>query len=542
VSWLVGVAPDTEMAARVRAFDWSTTSLGPMEDWSLGLRNAVRTSLASDFGMLVLWGPDLVKIYNDRYRLLLGTEKHPAALGRPVRDVWPEIWDEIGPMLDAVMTTEQPTFHEHARLVVERNGFPEEAFFTWSYSPLYDDDGSIGGVLDVVVETTEEVQAQRRLGTLTSLSGELLQAESVTDACAAAPRGLARWSTDIRAVDVYLRVGDELPLVASNRRTQAAPLPGAVLREAAERDGQVVIGQLVDRHGPAAHVVVPIGRGEEGARGVMVLSLAPEVPLDQDFRHFIDIVSSTVGTAVDSAARRDRELGEHRAINETLQAAMITPIAEVGTVAARYVPAVGGLSVGGDWYDLVELDDNRRGLIVGDCVGHGLEAATAMGQLRSAARAMLLEGRDPASVLDGLDLFAGSVEGAFCATVVCALIDRDTRTITYSRAGHPPPLVTGPGGRQWLDGAVSLPLAVRPGAARTNATARMQREDVVVLYSDGLVERRGEPLDLGLERLAVAVEAAIEQPVSDLADRVLLDMLADGSRDDVVLVVKRLHT
>lgn len=537
----MGIAPGTEMAERVRQFDWSTTPLGPIEDWSTGLRTAVRTCLASGFGMLVVWGPDLIKIYNDRYRELLGADKHPGALGSAVRDVWPEIWDEIGPMFAEVLETEHPTFTQHGRLVIDRNGFPEETFFTWSYSPLYDDDGTVGGVLDVVVETTDEIRAERRLRAVTALSRDLLRAESVTSACLAAVGGLARWNDDIRAADLYLRIGDELVLVASNRRTQAAPLPGAVLREAAERDTAVVIGQLLDGGGPADHVVVPIGRSDDGPRGVLVASLHPEVPYDDGFRLFIDIVSNTVGTALDGAARHDREVGEHRAINETLQAAMITPITDIGTVAARYVAAIGGLSVGGDWYDLVELDEHRRGLIVGDCVGHGLDAATAMGQLRSAARAMLLARRDPASVLEGLDLFAGSVEGASCATVVCAVIDRETGTVTYSRAGHPPPLVAGPSGRQWLDGGLGLPLDVRPGAQRHNDIATIGPDDVVVLYSDGLVERRGEPLDVGLERLATSVEAGLDQAVADLADRLLIDMLSDGSQDDVVVVVKRLH-
>jgi hypothetical protein len=537
----VGIAPGTEMAERVRRFDWSSTPLGPIEGWSTGLRTAVRTCLASGFGMLVVWGPELTKIYNDNYRQLLGVEKHPRALGAPVREVWPEIWDEIEPMFAEVVATERPTFTPHGRLVIDRNGYPEETFFTWSYSPLYDDDGTVGGVLDVVVENTAEIRAQRRLLAVTALSRELLRSGSVTSACLAAVSGLARWSDDIRAADIYLRIGDELVLVASNRRTQAAPLPGAVLREAAERDTEVVIGQLLDAGGPADHVVVPIGRSEDGARGVLVASLHPEVPYDEGFRQFVDVVSTTVGTALDGAARHDRELGEHRAINETLQAAMITPITDIGTVAARYVAAVGGLSVGGDWYDLVELDDHRRGLIVGDCVGHGLDAATAMGQLRSAARAMLLNRRDPASVLEGLDLFAGSVDGASCATVVCAVIDRETGTVTYSRAGHPPPLVAGPSGRQWLDGGLGLPLDVRPGAQRTNHTATIGPDDVVVLYSDGLVERRGEPLDMGLERLAASVEAGLDSTVADMADRILLDLLPDGSQDDVVVVVKRLH-
>jgi serine phosphatase RsbU (regulator of sigma subunit) len=154
---------------------------------------------------------------------------------------------------------------------------------------------------------------------------------------------------------------------------------------------------------------------------------------------------------------------------------------------------------------------------------------------------MLLEGRDPASVLEGLDVFAGSVEGAYCATVVCALIDRRTGVITYSRAGHPPPLVSGTDGARWLEDGLSVPLAVIDGLERRNATASMNREDVLVLYSDGLVERRDESIDDGLARLAATVERGDDESVAELADRLLREMLSDGSNDDVVVVVKCLH-
>lgn len=540
--WLVGIAPGTEMAERVRSFDWTATSLGPVEEWSAGLRMAVRTCLASDFGMLVVWGPDLIKIYNDRYRELLGTDKHPGALGRPAREVWPEIWDSIGPMFRAVMDTEIPTFDRHGRLLIDRNGFPEETFFTWSFSALYDDDGSVGGVLDVVVETTEQVVAERRFSAVTALGRHLLRAESVTDACLAATRALGRWPSDVRAADIYLRVGGELALVASNRRAEAAPVVSSVLQEVVDEGEIVVLGQEFTPEGPAVHALVPLGWGPEGrARGVLVASLNPQVPFSDGFHRFLDVVGTTIGFALDNAVRRDREIGEHRAINETLQAAMMTPITDTDTIAARYVAAVDNLSVGGDWYDLVELSDHRRALIVGDCVGHGLEAATAMGQLRSAARALLMEGRDPASVLEGLDLFADSVDGAYCATVVCALIDRRSGEITYCRAGHPPPLLSGPDGPRWLHEGLGVPLAVAPGVERHNALASMAREDVLVLYSDGLVERRGEPLDLGLERLAATIARGDDESVAELSDRLLREMLSDGSSDDVVVVVKCLH-
>jgi serine phosphatase RsbU (regulator of sigma subunit) len=539
VDWLGDVGADTELGRRIRELDWSATSLGPIAGWPTGLRTAVRICLASSFPMLVVWGPDLVKIYNDGYRTIMGSEKHPGALGRPVREVWPEIWDEIGPMFEQVVETGQPTWTSHGLLVIDRFGYPEAAWFTWGYSPLFDDDGSIGGVLDIVVETTEQVLAQRRLQTVTDLGRSLIAAESVVDAALVATASLARWTEDVRAADVYVRVGSELALVASNRRAEAAPVPAEVLREVAETAEPVLLGQQVEE-GPAQHAVMPLGRGEDGVRAVLVASLQPLVRYDQGLELFLALAATSIGSGLDSAARRDRELGEHRIINETLQAAMITPIVDTATVAARYVPAVGNLSVGGDWYDLVELEGNRRALIVGDCVGHGLAAATAMGQLRSAARAMVLEGRGPASVLEGLDRFAGSVEGAACATLVVAIIDRNGGTITYSRAGHLPPLLCSSEGPRWLDEGLSTPLAVVDDQQRAESSATMGPDDVLVLFTDGLVERRGETIDDGLARLAGTVGSRADESVVELADRLVKEMADDGTRDDIVVVVKRL--
>jgi serine phosphatase RsbU (regulator of sigma subunit) len=152
---------------------------------------------------------------------------------------------------------------------------------------------------------------------------------------------------------------------------------------------------------------------------------------------------------------------------------------------------------------------------------------------------MLLEGRGPAATLEALDLFATSFKEASCATVACAVIDRSKDLITYSRAGHPPPLVVGSSGVAWLDEATGPPLAVatRP---RVNAVQRLHADDVIILYSDGLVERRGEVLDVGLGRLADAARDLYGSTVQRFADGLLRALLREPARDDVVLVVKHL--
>ena len=123
-----------EMGARVRALDWSKTPLGPIATWQQSLKTSVSTCLNSRFPMLIWWGPQLAKIYNDAYLPLIGG-KHPWALGVPAREVWPEIWSVIGPMLNQVMQSGEATVSEDLLLLLERDGYGEECYFSFSYSP-----------------------------------------------------------------------------------------------------------------------------------------------------------------------------------------------------------------------------------------------------------------------------------------------------------------------------------------------------------------------------------------------------------------------
>jgi PAS domain S-box-containing protein len=148
------------MKARVDAFDWASTPLGPMESWPQSLRLAVGICLSSRFPMFVWWGPDLVNLYNDAYVEVLGS-KHPHALGRPARESWAEIWDVVGPQADAVMARGEATWNERVLLVMERHGYREDTWFTWSYSPIHDEAGGVGGVFCACYEETPRVIAER---------------------------------------------------------------------------------------------------------------------------------------------------------------------------------------------------------------------------------------------------------------------------------------------------------------------------------------------------------------------------------------------
>ncbi|MGX5208203.1 PP2C family protein-serine/threonine phosphatase [Streptomyces violaceus] len=235
-----------------------------------------------------------------------------------------------------------------------------------------------------------------------------------------------------------------------------------------------------------------------------------------------------------------------REVALALQEAMLPAPRQVGhhRAAVRYRPAVGALNVCGDWYDLVDLvGGDRIGVAVGDVVGHGLEAAGVMGQLRSALSAASRVAEGPAQALDVLGRYAHVIDGAESATAVTTFIDCVRHVITYSSAGHPPPVLVHPDGRtEFLDQATDTPLDARPDPIpRPQAETTFVPGATLVLYTDGLIERRREDIDTGLDRLADALRVHRDQDPETLADTVLLELLPPGgATDDTALIVVRL--
>lgn len=212
-------------------------------------------------------------------------------------------------------------------------------------------------------------------------------------------------------------------------------------------------------------------------------------------------------------------------------------------IAVRYLPALGSLNVCGDWYDVVDLPPDRYSIAIGDVVGHGLQAAAVMGMLRSALSAAIRAVPSPAQALEVLGLYARAVDGALATTVAKVLIDPRSRLIIYSNAGHPPPVLLHPDGSwQLLDQATDPPLGARPEhVPRPQAGLSYTRGDTLVLYTDGLIERRGEDIDAGLARLTDALAQHSTLPVEQLADALLAHLgVTTGSRDDIALVIARL--
>ncbi|MEV4946882.1 SpoIIE family protein phosphatase [Streptomyces sp. NPDC053755] len=239
------------------------------------------------------------------------------------------------------------------------------------------------------------------------------------------------------------------------------------------------------------------------------------------------------------AHAREREVALH------LQQAMLPAPGPIGHRAAvRYRPATGSLNVCGDWYDLIDLPD-RDGtvLAVGDVVGHGLRAAGVMGQLRSALSAASRVAAGPAQALEVLGLYARHVDGAESTTAVSVFIDWTAHTLAYSSAGHPPPVLCHPDGTvTFLDQATDPPLGARPEhVSRPQGRTGFTDGSTLVLYTDGLVERRHEDIDTGLRRLADSLNRHRAADPDRLADALLADLIPPaGITDDTALVVLRL--
>ncbi|MEV0690791.1 SpoIIE family protein phosphatase [Streptomyces sp. NPDC050388] len=234
-----------------------------------------------------------------------------------------------------------------------------------------------------------------------------------------------------------------------------------------------------------------------------------------------------------------------RHIALTLQEAMLhsPDLAAHREIAVRYMPAARSLNVCGDWYDVVDLSDDTYTVAVGDVVGHGLEAAAVMGMLRSALSAAVRAIHEPGAAMDVLSRYARTFEGALATTAVKAVIDTRQQHITYTSAGHPPPVLSRTDGTiVLLDQATEPPLGIPVGQnPRAQATVPYTPGDTLVLYTDGLTERRGEDIDAGLHRLTDALARHAHLSPDRLADALLTRLgVAHGGCDDVALIVIRL--
>ena len=326
-----------EMATRMRALDWTTTPLGDPRGWSEGLRATVRILLTSRYAMWMCWGPELTFFCNDAYLPTVGVKRN-WVLGARSDLVWREIWPEIGPRIETVLRTGRATWDEGLLLFLERSGFPEETYHTFSYSPVFDDLGRVGGMLCVVTEETERVLGERRLATLGSLAASTRGLRTAEEVCDRAARTLANDLNDVPFALVYLldegrrarlagRVGLEPDAPIASPRfdptlpgapwplPSIGPAPEPTVVDLRERPEAVHAGPWPEALSHAAVLPLPVS-GTDRLAGLLVLGLSTRTLWNASYRGFLSLAAGQVASAVadarafESERRRLEELAE----------------------------------------------------------------------------------------------------------------------------------------------------------------------------------------------------------------------------------------
>lgn len=301
-----------EIAERIASKEDWDPRLGAPRDWPDSLKTALGIALASRFPHLIWWGPDLSVLYNDAYIPIFGP-KHPHVLGRTGREAWGEVWGVIGPMLEQVMRGGPATWSEDQPLDLERLGFPEETYFTWSYSAIRDERGQVGGVWTSVVETTERVIGERRRETVRRLAGQVASARDVDAACAQAALVCASNPHDLPFVRLFVAEEDGARLAGAAGGVPAMDAPAAwPLARTIERSDPEIVDDVRERFGDVASapwpepvrraVVVPLRKPGAGpAHGALVAGLSARQPFREEDLSFFELVAQQIASAIDTA-------------------------------------------------------------------------------------------------------------------------------------------------------------------------------------------------------------------------------------------------
>ncbi|UMG91388.1 GAF domain-containing sensor histidine kinase [Nocardioides sp. TF02-7] len=307
--------------------DWAETPIGPPEEWPPLLRSTVRTVLASRFPMWLAWGPSMTFFCNDAYREVTLGAKYPWALGRPAATVWSEIWDDIGPRIEQVFREGVSTWDEKLMLVLERSGYPEETYHTFSYSPVADDDGEVAAMLCVVSEDTDEVIANRRIATLAELAGRIRAQVGEQETIRAAGEALAAGRKDLPFHLLYLHDGSgaaqRVGIGGLPPEHPAAPAvvpadgEGGLWTAGAPDVGPTVVDLDPERFPdlptgawpvpPSQAAVVPVPGAQGAAYGFLVAGLNPYRPFDAEYADFLTLVGGQLGAAITDARAYEAE-------------------------------------------------------------------------------------------------------------------------------------------------------------------------------------------------------------------------------------------
>ena len=328
-----------ELGALIRSRDWSRTPLGPVETWPQSLKIALRIMLTSRQPIWIGWGKDLTYLYNDPYKSIIGG-KHPWALGQPISVVWPEVWDEISPMLATAMTGIEGTYVEAQLLIMERHGYPEETYYTFSYSPIPDDAGKTGGIICANTDDTQRVIGERQLALLRELAARTANARSLPEACERSAQALATNRRDIPFAMIYM--ADPESGTVSLAGTCGIPRghPAAPLTMAADSPSPWPIADVLRKHelglvsnlGATVTASLPTGdwdhaphhaallpipaTGETGRAGILIVGLNPFRLFDEGYRGFLGLAAGQVAAAIANAQAYEAERRRAEALAE----------------------------------------------------------------------------------------------------------------------------------------------------------------------------------------------------------------------------------
>ena len=522
--YLVKPFSAAELLARVR----TSVQLSRMRGQHARWRAALIESLHEAF---FLCGPDgAVLEINSAFADMLGYGPD----GLPYREPhpwWPDQEsdpDAYGMAKEASRSTREQRAGNFTVPVAHRDG--RRLWLAGSFSEVTDQENGrlvVGTLRDV----TAEHYAIQRERALAALGQVLARASSMADTLREALAELHRLWHAHRVVAAIWRDATAPSVTASVPGVSWHSLPQAVQAALTRLREQPPLTPKAEAGG--------VGMALEHPSGTLTIwiDLAASRALTVEDQTLLSLVCGRLGQAL----HRAHQIDEQRETALALQRAILGPAQLPAGFSARYEPATRPLEVGGDWHDIIGLPDGRIAIVVGDCVGHDLGAATVMGQLRSACRALLLQDASAGAALTAMDRFASSVPGGECATVFCAILEPASGQLTYSTAGHPPAIVAHPdGGVVLLEGARSFPLAAAPSAERQEAGYALPPRSTLLLYTDGLVERRGRSLTDGIAEAAAAVVSGGEDSLEDLATRLMACLAPPGGYgDDVAIVLYR---
>ena len=319
-----------ELGALMRATDWSQTSLGPVELWPQALRTSVRIMLTSRQPMFVWWGDELINLYNDAYKAIVGG-KHPQALGQPASVVWREIWDQVGPRAQSAMTTNEGTYDEALLLIMERHGYREETYYTFSYSPVPDDSGEAAGILCANTDDTQRIIGARQLGLLRELAARTADARTIDEVCLRSIQAMETDPRDLPFALIYLLDSNptdlhRLSLAACAGISADHPVSVWPFEQVLRTHTPTLVTDL-EALGPLPNgawdcpphqaVVLPIApSGATGRSGVMVAGLNPYRLFDDGYQGFLSLAAGQIAAAIANAQAYEQERARAEALAE----------------------------------------------------------------------------------------------------------------------------------------------------------------------------------------------------------------------------------